>query len=212
MFSVLQNALTSILSIVLDDATLALREGRLPAAHFRPALTLMRLLGFTHHCNSSPLLLQLELVAWLQEKCGIETLCVVANLAVVHKQAVQWEQHLPPGAPPEVLVRAMKMQVAALAHNELDAVVWETAVTLRLLGLEGDREHSVELLKSQQPLAFCSSRLQYVAAAELQRKLLKRGQGPLPQVPVRRSQSIRLLGELPGPSEEEMQVILPLSY
>ena len=43
------------MSVVLDAANVALQggEGPLPAAHRRPALTLLRLLALIHHCNST---------------------------------------------------------------------------------------------------------------------------------------------------------------
>ena len=48
---------TGLANVMLDAASLDLREGQLPA-RLLPALTLLRLLAIIHDCNSSPLLLQ----------------------------------------------------------------------------------------------------------------------------------------------------------
>ena len=114
--------MTSLLSIVLDAASVALRQGQFPAALFRPALTLLRLLAYTHRCNSSPLLLQLQLVAGLQTHSGPDSHHVVAHLAVVHKQAAQWEPDLQtlPGSPPEVLRNAVHKQGTVANREQLE--------------------------------------------------------------------------------------------
>ena len=80
----------------------------------------------------SPLLLQLQLVAWLQRGCSTETLGVMANLVLVHTQTVQWETHLSTGAHPEVLLKAVREQVADLAEDDLHVVVLGIADTLEL--------------------------------------------------------------------------------
>ena len=184
---------------------MALRKGQLPAALFRPALTLLRLLAYTHHCTRSPLLLQLQLVADLQEQIGTDSHHVVANLAVVHKQALQWETDLLPGALPEVLRSAVKKQVALTDKEQRDLVVLSVAATLGLHDLSDHREPNMKKLEKQ-PLRFVGELL--IAAASAQKGRLL---GPR-EVPVRRSQSISLLAKLPAPSEQEMQVMLALSY
>ena len=184
---------------------MALREGQLPAALFRPALTLLWLLAYTHHCNSSPLLLQLQLVAELQKQSSTDSHLVVANLAVVHKQALKWETNLLPGRPPEVLRSAVRKQVDLATKEHLELVVLDVAQTLGLPDLEDHRQPNMNKLRDQ-PLRFVGELL--IAAGSAQKGRLV---GPR-EVPVRRSQSISLLAKLPAPPEAEVKVILASSY
>ena len=171
--SVLQEALTSILSIVLDGATLALREGQLPAdLKIRPALTLLRLLAAVHQQSGSPLLLQLQLVAGLQGLGG-NTLRAVANAAIMHKQALQWEQGLSSGAFPAVLHLALEKQVAALAQNQLTEAALSVYATKWLQNMRLD---SIYLL-GQDQLAFIQH-LQAIAAAALRERFPSARAGP----------------------------------
>ena len=86
------------MSVVLDAASVALQggEGPLPAAHRRPALTLLRLLALIHHCNST---LPAAVAAAGGRAAGAEHQHLVANVAIVNKQALQWAGSLSRGLP-----------------------------------------------------------------------------------------------------------------
>ena len=198
--SVLQDALTSIMSLVLDAVTLALREWQLPAAHLRPALTLLRLLACSHHHSSSPLLLQLQLVAGLQGQTRANSFQAVAEAAIMHKHAILWEQ-LSSGAFPAVLRTALERQVAPLAPGQLAQVVLEISDGDGLHSLRDRWQDSITLLR--QNLLGIAEHLQSAAASVLRECFLPHG-----QVPVRQRQAVVLPTTLTPPSEDELKVIL----